>query len=90
MKNWKKLMLEKKKSQQKADNYVNVMAEQYSDDSIVTEEFSEYLADKNYIKSPLFELGLKEKDLKKDSSGDVFSNVDIDDLIENMKYDDNY
>ena len=89
LKNWKKLVTEKKKSDDKLEKFVNVLAEKYSD-NIPQDDVSDDIIGRLSAKNPLVEIGLKEKDLEKDTDGNPFENVDVDVLLENIKYDDNY
>lgn len=86
LKNWRKLVLEKEVSDEKADKLLNVLSEKSEPEPMDDYDSSE----KESFKHALEEIGIKEKDLKKDDDGNPFASIDLDTLIENMKYDEAY
>jgi hypothetical protein len=82
-------MKEKSKTEAKDEKYIASLAEKYTE-GLPTDVDTDEITGRLIYSSPLSEVGLREKDLKKDSEENPFYNVDLDDLINNMRYDDNY
>lgn len=82
-------MLDRRKNKEKLEKYINVMAEKYSEE-IVADDVRDDIIGRNTVKEHLSEIGLREEDLKRDTNGNPFQNVDVDDLVDNIRYDENY
>ncbi len=89
LKNWKKMMKDKKKSEEQKEKFINVLADKYQEGLPGDADADEIIGRSKYD-HPLSEVGIREKDIKKKSDDNPLFGADLDYLIDNMRYDENY
>jgi hypothetical protein len=88
LKNWKKLSAAKKKDKEKFEKFAESVAQKYGDDSAAADLDSEIVG-RGSLGEQLTEIGISKKVISKEEEN-PFNNIDIDGMVDNLKYDDDY
>lgn len=84
-------MKDKIKDKEKQEKFIALIAERYGSDAPeMSDDVRDEIIGRHAIKNHLLEIGISDKDLKSEKEDNPLENIDVDDLVDNMKYDENY